>query len=65
MAKDIFQMKERLTERDEEVAELKAERSNIKVNNISFHFVLSIAYYSNKSHKAKLLCCTLFMVCST
>eukprot|EP00794_Sanderia_malayensis_P018119 gene18119-19929_t len=31
MAKDIFQMKEKLVERDEEVAELKAERCNIKL----------------------------------
>ena len=31
MAKEIFQMRERLAERDEEVTELKAERSNIKV----------------------------------
>ena len=36
MAKEIFQMRERLTERDEEVAELKAERSNIKVQKCRF-----------------------------
>ena len=32
MAKDLFQIKERLNEREEEIAELKAERSNIKVS---------------------------------
>jgi len=31
MAKEIFQIRERLAERDEEVTELKAERSNIKL----------------------------------
>ena len=36
MAKEIFQLRERLGERDEEVAELKAERSNIKVSRFLF-----------------------------
>lgn len=38
LAKEVFQLKEKLNERNEEIAELKAERSNTKV----FHILYSI-----------------------
>ena len=50
MAKEIFQLRERLSERDEEVAELKAERSNIKVGKFLFISRSSIPGLLNKQY---------------
>ena len=36
LAKEVFQLKEKLNERNEEIAELKAERSNTKVCHILY-----------------------------
>ena len=43
LSKELTEMHERLTERDDEICELKAERNNTRVSHISMLYLCSYA----------------------
>ena len=43
LSKELTEMHERLTERDDEICELKAERNNTRVSHISMLYLCSSA----------------------